>query len=95
MRTTDKTGAILPKTTMEENIEDQVKEAVEETKMPIIQPNSRRFLGVFPPMSSFDKKHLKSYLKGYTRFTFGRNKYRETMTHEVKQEYYVRSNEQR
>lgn len=48
----------------------------------------RRFLGIFPPKSTFDKKHLNSYLKGYTHFTFGRNKYRESLTHIVKQEYY-------
>lgn len=75
---------------MEENVDQQIKEAVEETKEPVIQPNSRRFLGVFPPITNFDKKHLRSYLKGYTQFVYGRNKYREEVTHTVKQEYYVK-----
>lgn len=50
---------------------------------------SRRFLGVFPPKSSFDKKHLKAYLKGYERFTFGlTERWKEPIVHEVKQEYF-------
>lgn len=49
----------------------------------------RRFLGVFPPITTFDKKHLKSYLKGYVIFTYGFDKeWKTPITHTVKQEYY-------
>lgn len=71
---------------MEENKE--IEEIKEET--PIRSEMSRRFLGVFPPVTNFDKKHLKSYLKGYTSFTYGRSKYKEPIVHQVKQEYYIR-----
>lgn len=32
---------------------------------------TRKFLGVVPPVTSFDSKHLKAYLKGHTYFFHG------------------------
>lgn len=36
-----------------------------------MKKESRKFLGVFPEKTSFDKAHLKAYLKGATRFFHG------------------------
>ena len=51
----------------------------------------RKFLGfdlenLSHKMSTFDKKHLKAYLKGHQYFTFGRDIKNEPIWHEVKQE---------
>lgn len=54
------------------------------------QIESRKFLGVFPPISSFDKKHLKAYLRGNFLFGHGRNKDGSPTMHEVEQEYYMK-----
>ena len=58
---------------------------------------TRKFLG-FPlenlshKMSTFDKKHLKSYLKGKIQFSFGRDYKNESIWHEVKQELKIIEN---
>ena len=36
----------------------------------------RSFKGVFPPVSNFDKKHLRSYLKGYEWFKYKRQDFK-------------------
>lgn len=51
----------------------------------------RKFLGVFPPKNTFDKAHLKAYLKGATQFRHGFETSidgrREPLYYYVKQEY--------
>ena len=49
---------------------------------------SRRFLGVFPPQNNYDKKHLRAYIKGYTRFQYGIDAQGYPIYHNVLQEYY-------
>lgn len=66
---------------------------------------SRRFLGVVPTKTGFDKAHLKAYTKGKTHFRHGFEtikiplmeldkegefiEKRQAVIHEVQQEYYL------
>ena len=41
------------------------------TQGKITKTETRKFLGVFPPQNTFDKAHLKAYLKGHKYFNHG------------------------
>lgn len=52
---------------------------------------SREFLGVFPPKTPFDNKHLKAYLQGATQFAYKKDDKGEPIYYLVKQRYFKKS----
>jgi len=53
---------------------------------------TRKFLGnLFPERkdANYEKAHLKAYLKGFTRFGFGKYSNGDQIYHEVKQEIVI------
>jgi hypothetical protein len=50
---------------------------------------SRRFLGIFPPKTNFDKAHLKAYIQGHKQFFYkAKDKFGNKIPFTVEQEYY-------
>ena len=50
---------------------------------------SRKFLGVFPPKSNFDKAHLKAYRNGNIQFFYkSKDKFGNKIPFSVEQKYY-------